>query len=329
MDLNDLIQSVDIVDFISQFVELEQRGEEWWGLSCFKDENTPSFSVRKEPPLFYDYSSGIGGNLYSFVKNYYRCSNREAVEIIKKYAGCGEKIDIRQGKMSATLDCKRFKRSVPYKKKYAQKSNITDSYMERFEIREDKLAMWEMEGISKEVLRKFNVMYDGFSDRLVYPIRNISGEIANIGGRILDPEWKEKGIRKYSYFFSWNGGMEVIYGIYEHLEEIKKKKEVIIFEGCKSVLLAETWGIKNTGALLTSHLNSYQMKLLAWLGCRVVFALDNDVDIRVDKNIQKLKSYVNCEYLRDSRSLLDEKDSPVDKGISVFKELYTKRIRYR
>ena len=48
MDLDDLIKSIDIVDYLSQFVDLEQRGDEFWGLSCFKDENTPSFSVRRE-----------------------------------------------------------------------------------------------------------------------------------------------------------------------------------------------------------------------------------------------------------------------------------------
>ena len=63
MELNDLIQSVDIVEFISQFVDLEEKNGEYWGLSCFKDEKTPSFSVRRDPPLFYDYSSGIGGDL--------------------------------------------------------------------------------------------------------------------------------------------------------------------------------------------------------------------------------------------------------------------------
>ena len=83
MELSELIQSIDIVAYISQFVELEQKGDEWWGLSCFKEEKTPSFSVRKEPPCFYDYSSGIGGNVFTFVRFYHRCSAAEAVDILK------------------------------------------------------------------------------------------------------------------------------------------------------------------------------------------------------------------------------------------------------
>lgn len=327
MELKELIQSINIVDFIGQYVDLEQKGEEWWGLSPFTNEKTPSFSIRKDPPLFYDYSSGLGGNLYTFVKHYNRCSNREAVEIIKKHAGYEGEVDVRQGKMAATLDCKRYMRQKSSTKQ-SKGIILPEEYMERYEKRDDKLAVWEQEGISRESLDKFQVFYDGFSDRLVYPIRETGGHIVNIGGRALDPDWKEKKMRKYTYFFSW-GTMAVVYGLFENMESILKAKEVIIFEGCKSVLIANTWGIHNCGALLTSHLNPNQMKILARLGCRVVFALDKDVNVRDDHNISKLKKYVNCEYLWDKDSLLDEKDSPVDKGEEVFRRLYDKRVRYR
>lgn len=326
LELKELIQSVDIIEYISQFVDLTLKGEEYWGLSPFKDEKTPSFSVKKDPPFFYDYSSGIGGNLYTFVKEYNHCSNRETVEIIKKYAGYEGNVDVRDGKMAATLDCKRYMKPKSTTKQ-SSNSTVPSDYMTRYEKRDDKLAVWEREGISREVLDRFEVYYDGFSDRLVYPIRNLDGYIVNVGGRALDPKWKEKQMRKYTYLFSWGGAMAVIYGLYENMEAILKSKEVIIFEGCKSVLIASTWGIQNCAALLTSHLNPNQMKILARLGCRVVFALDKEVDIRRDKQIDKLRRYVNCEYLFDSSNLLEEKDSPVDKGEEVFKKLYGARIR--
>ena len=123
--------------------------------------------------------------------------------------------------------------------------------------------------------------------------------------------------------------MSTIYGVAENIEYIKKKGEIILFEGCKSVLIADTWGIKNCGAILTSHLSPMQMKILARLGCRVVFALDKDVRIRDDHNIAKLKQYVNVEYIYDAHDLLDEKDSPVDKGNEVFMKLYEQRLKYR
>lgn len=327
MELEDLIEEIDIVDYISQFVELEEKNGEYWGLSPFKDENTPSFSIRREAKRFYDFSSGIGGNVFTFVKRFNDCSAQKAIEILKQYVGCGGQTFNPRRKLAATIACKKFKPQKTVQKK----STVTvypENYMERFEKRVDKLAVWAEEGILEHSLQKFEVYYDEFSNRLVYPIRNIEGEIVNIGGRTLDPAWKEKKLRKYTYFSGW-GEMDVIYGLYENLQHILTQQEIILFEGCKSVLIADSWGIHNTGALLTSHLNPNQMKILARLGIRVVFALDKDVRVRDDHNISKLKRYTAVEYLWDRGDLLEEKDAPVDKGLEVFKTLYEQRLRYR
>lgn len=327
MELEELIKSINIVEFLSQYVELEEKNGEWWGLSCFKEEKTPSFSVREDPPVFFDYSSGIGGNVYTFVKHYYKCSTKEAIETLKKYAGFDGEFTAPREKMAATMTCRRFKKPKSSRKEPTS-TVLPNDYMERYEKRDDKLAVWEQEGISRESLDKFQVYYDSFSDRLVYPIRNIEGKIVNIGGRTLDPLWKEKKQRKYTYFYQW-GSMNTIYGLVENMEHILKAREVILFEGCKSVLLADTWGIHNTAAILTSHLNPHQFKILAKLGCRVVFALDKDVQVREDHNISKLKQYVNVFYICDTSNLLDDKDSPVDHGKDIFKELYNERRRLK
>lgn len=330
MELSELLERIDIVEYISQFVDLSQKGEEWWGLSCFKEENTPSFSVRRDPPVFFDYSSGIGGNLYTFVRYHDKCTRREAIEKLKQYAGFDGKVSAKSlmtEKMSATMTCRKFAKPVQ-REKQSKATVLADDFMDRYEKRQDKLQIWREEGISDEVMRKFQVCYDSFSDRIVYPIRDVSGKIVNIGGRTLDPDWKDKKLSKYCYFYPW-GTMQTIYGVAENALPIREKKEIILFEGCKSVLKAASWGIENTGAILTSHLNPAQMKILAKLGCDVVFALDKDVNIREDHNIAKLKNYVNVSYIVDTDGLLDEKDSPVDKGEEVFRELYNRRIRYR
>lgn len=330
MELIDLIKSIDIVEYISQYVDLEEKNGEFWGLSPFKDEKTPSFSVRRETNNFFCFSSGIGGNVFTFTKRYFNCTTRDAVEILKKYAkidSSSDEVVFNREKYAATKTCLKFLKPKKTEKQ-AKNTTYPDNYMDRFEYNEDKLSTWVQEGISEETLNEFEVRYDGFSNRIVYPIRDLSGEIVNIGGRTLDPLFKEKKQRKYTYFSGW-GIMNVIYGLFENIGSIFENKEVIIFEGCKSVLLANTWGIKNCGALLTSHLNPNQMKILAKLGCRVVFALDKDVRVREDHNIQKLKNYVNVEYIWDRADLLDEKDSPVDKGKEVFKKLYEERLRFR
>lgn len=326
MELSELIESIDILDYISQYTEFTEKNGEYWALSLLKEENTPSFSVRRETNTFYDFSSGIGGNVLTFVRYYNKCGYQEAIEILKKYVGDDGTV-VHHKRLAAAEVAKHF--APPQKALKQEKSTVLpDDYMERYEHRADKLAIWEQEGISKASLERFQVRYDSFSNRLVYPIRNPDGKIVNVGGRTLEENWKERKLRKYTYFMPW-GELKTIYGFAENLAHIKERGEIILFEGCKSVLLADTWGIRNTGAILTSHLNPNQMKLLIKLGCRVVFALDKDVSIRKDHNINQLKQFVNVEYIWDSSGLLDEKDAPVDKGPDVWNELYERRLSWR
>lgn len=326
MELSELIESVDILAYISQYTDFTEKNGEYWALSPFKDEKTPSFSIRKETNSFYDFSSGIGGNVLTFIRYYDRCGYSEAIEKLKKYTGFNGKTASRS-KLAAAELAKRF--APPHKApKKSSSVVLPEDYMERYEKIPEKLAIWEREGISRASMDKFSVYYDSFSNRLVYPIRNPTGQIVNVGGRTLDPDWKEKGLRKYTYFMSW-GSLKTIYGFAENRDCILEKREIILFEGCKSVLLADTYGVHNTGAILTSHLNPHQMQLLASLGCRVVFALDKDVHIKEDHNIRQLKQYVNVQYIWDKDNLLGEKDSPVDRGKEVWERLYEGRLSWR
>ena len=327
MELKELIQSIDIVDFISQYIDLEKRGDEWWGLSCFRDEKTPSFSVRKDPPFFYDYSAGFGGNVFTFAQKYFKATSSETVDILKKYAGIEGEIAVSQDRLRSVSV---FRKYAPQEKhrKESTATVLPDDFMTRYEHRPDKLKVWVDEGISQSSLAKFQVCYDAFSDRLVYPVKNMDGKIVNIGGRALDPNWKEEGQPKYCYFYPW-GTINTIYGASDNMEAIQKQHEIILFEGCKSVLIADTWGIYNTGAILTSHLSENQMMILARLGHDVVFALDKDVNVLNDKNIMKLKRFVKVYFIFDKDNLLEPKDAPVDRGKDAFQKLYDSKLRLR
>jgi DNA primase len=198
--------------------------------------------------------------------------------------------------------------------------------MERYMANKDKLSVWKDEGMSPDSMEKFQVRFDPFANRLVFPIRSLDGKIINICGRTLNPNYKEQKIRKYCYYFEL-GRLDTLYGFYENKENILHRQEIILFEGSKSVMIADSWGIHNTAAILTSHLNPYQFEILVKLGVRVVFALDADVDIKEDKNIRRLLPYVQVEYIKDVYKLLDSKDAPVDRGKEIFDRLYLERRR--
>lgn len=329
--VEDLLSRVDIVDFLSQYTDLHEENGEWWGLSPLADppEKTPSFSVRREAGKFYCFSTGIGGSLITFLKFYHKISTADAVEMLRRYAGAdGVEFPSARSKMRATEVCMRY-RPQKTAQKTGKNKPLPANYMEKFQNDPEKLAAWRLEGISEQSLARFQVRYDAFSNRLVYPIYNFKGELVNVGGRTLDPDFKAKKLRKYSYFFGWDGGMDLVYGLFENRDAIQKAGEVILFEGCKSVLLADTFGVPNTGALLTSHLSPAQMKILARLGVRVVFALDKEIDPRQDHNIQKLCRYAEVWTLCDRENLLEPKDAPVDKGQAVFHRLLETKVRIK
>lgn len=330
IDIDSLVESVDIVEYVSQFTDLQLKGREYWGLSPLKDENTPSFSIDQEKQCFCDFSSGKSGGIISFIAAYYKCSKAHAVDILKEYAK-SKGVAVRDG-LDTVRVCKKYRyRQKPGVDNDVKPKILPERVMDKYVWDEEKLQIWNDEGISYEVMSNFGVRYDPVTDRIVYPIRNIEGEIVNVGARTLDPEYKQKGLRKYSYLQGWNGGMDVVYGLYENLQAVKEKGYLILFEGAKSVLKAATWGINNTGALLTSHLNPNQIRILLSICClnnvAVIFALDKDVDITDDNNIKKLRKYVNVYRLGDADGLLEEKESPVDRGFEVFKKLCKNRKR--
>lgn len=324
--LSDLVNDTDLVEYISQYTDFEEKHGEYWALSPLKDEKTPSFSIGTDRRHFYDFSSGQGGNIIDFIMAYNHCGFSKAADTLRKYA---EKDGhwVPKSHMEVTLVAKKFARK-PKKMRESKAKVLPDDYMDRYERDLDKLALWRDEGISQETLDRFGVRYDSFSNRIVYPIWNMDGKIINVSGRICDPLFKEKKMPKYIYLKPL-GILNLVYLCPENRSAIQEAKNIIFFEGAKSVMLMDTWGMKNAGAILTSHLNPIQVKILIKMGKDVVFALDKDVNIKEDANIRTLKRFIRVEYVIDKDNLLSDKMSPVDAGVEVWNHLYQHRMFYR
>jgi len=327
-EISDLVAGVDLVAYVGQYCTLEQRRDGcFWGLSPFKEERTPSFNVNPEKQLYYDFATGKGGDALQFAKDFHGVGTAEAVQLLKPYANMAEGS---QGivRLDAAKIAKRYKQRQPSKKDIAP-TFLPANYMDTmYEKAPDKLAMWLDEGISAESIERFQVRYDSVSNRLVFPVRDMTGNIINVCGRTLDEEFKEKKIPKYIYMRSI-GAMPTIFGFADNEQFIRQENRIILFEGSKSVMLADTWGVRNTGAILTSHLSDWQMRELIRLQIPIVFALDKEIDVRTDKRICRLSKYVPVEAIVDSEDLLQPKMAPVDMGAEVFHTLFDARIRIR
>jgi len=327
LELSDLVAAVDLVAYIGQYRMLEQRRDGcFWGLSPFKEENTPSFNIDPAKQIYYDFATGQGGDALQFAKEYHGVSMAQAIQLLKEYAHITEdQVPVR---LDAVKIAKRYRQRQPAKPAGAP-ATLPGDYMDTMhENIPVKLSAWLAEGISAESMERFQVRYDSVSNRLVFPVRDMAGSIINVCGRTLDEDFKAKRIPKYVYMRSI-GAMPTIYGFAENEEFIRAENRLILFEGAKSVMLADTWGIRNTGAILTSHLSEWQMRELIRLQIPVVFALDKDIDPREDKRVCRLSKYVTVEAIVDTESLLQPKMAPVDAGMEAFQKLYDMRIQIR
>lgn len=226
------------------------------------------------------------------------------------------------------IDCETYKIFKQFKDKQKQdvkheilSNNIMNKYMQK------PIQEWIDEGINYETQKKFQVRFDDKNNRIVFPIQDEEGNIISIKGRTCYKNYKELGISKYIHYYSF-GANDILYGLNINKEQIQKQNEVIVFEAEKSVMKAYSMGIYNTVAVGTHTINPYQVEKLLKLYCNIVIAFDKDVTYKELKNeANKLNKFTNVSFIYDKNNLLGEKDSPIDKGLGVFLELYESRVR--
>jgi DNA primase len=314
--LEDLIEKVDIVEYISQYVNLTLKGQEYVGLSPFTNEKTPSFFVHPVKKLWYCFSCGEGGNVIQFAKKYHKVSYEQAVKMICSWA------HLLLTNEEPILKIIRHYKKKEKEEELAIRAELNPNIMEQY--KDITIQSWINEGIPREILKKYNVRYDDKACRIVFPVWDIEGKIINIKGRAAHPKWKEFGMAKYIYYYPL-GKNDIFWGYHWHIDDILKKNEIILVEGEKSVMKLEANGVNNAVAIATSHLSKPQTQILMRLHVDVVVALDKDKDPTKDKNLVNLARYNNCYIMVDNNNLLGEKDSPIDKGINIFNIMYNER----
>lgn len=202
---------------------------------------------------------------------------------------------------------------------------------------------WLQEGMSSEAMSKYNIKFDTVGNKIVIPHYDIHDNLIGIRGRALNIEDIQLGKYRplsingatYSHALGWN-----LYGLNLVQDNIKRKRYVIIFEGEKSCILSETYfGQDNVGvAVCGSNFSKNQLNLLLkyFEVNEIIIAFDKEYHdgVSARKYFKKLKdmcekynNYCNFSFIFDIDNLLDEKDSPIDKGKEIFMQLLNKRIQ--
>ncbi len=296
----DLIrQSVDIVEVISDYVQLKKQGRQYVGLCPFHGEKTPSFSVSAEKQLYHCFGCGAGGNVFSFLMEIEGLTFVEAVKTLAKRTN----IDLPDVRSNVTIPQQwmreAHKRAAElyhhiltlteegrHGRDYLQKRGFTREQIEHFQI---GVAPNERDVLA-QILKKQNVplhfavqsgllgkreegYYDRFKNRVMFPIWDGQGQVIAFGGRALLDEKPKYLNSSDSPIF--NKG-HTLYGLHLARPSIRKEDTVVLFEGYIDVIAAWGAGVQNGVATLGTALTEVQAKTIRRNAGKVILCFDAD-----------------------------------------------------
>lgn len=328
--LRELCSKIDIVDYISQDYDLKKSGTEFVTLCPIHREKTPSLKVYPGEQTWYCYGCHRGGNIISWMMIVEHKTFNEAVDKICELTGSS----VRNLKTCESLSFFRSlkRNSEQLENKHIVRKPLTSQDLKRFRpCNIDEPKEWLDEGISYDVIKRFDIRIDDAANRICYFQYDNDDNLIGVKGRTRYKDFKEMGLRKYTSYTKI-GTVDFLQGMHENRQNILKSNEVIVFEGIKSVLKVASWGYNNAVSAETSTLNKGQIDTLIKLGVRnVVVGFDSDVPYKkVVESLKNLKRFVNVYIMYDFDNLLggsDAKASPPDAGKEIFEKLYESRKR--
>lgn len=319
--LKAITDNVDLFEYVSQSIEMERKGDDYFGHCPLHVDKTPSFSITPSKNRYYCFSCLRAGGIINYLMDYEHMTFPKAVEKAAKLAN----IDTGSLCKSKTVILLRRIKSLKQCKMLPRHEVLNANEIEKYS--KERVPEWEAEGIEPDVMDLFGVRINNRDNRIVYPVYDIKGNLINVKGRTRYKNYKALKIPKYTSYFPI-GTMDYFQGLNITLPFIKEAKEIIVFESIKSVMKAWGWGYKNTASAEKHTLTDEQIKLLVSLHVDIVLAFDTDVDYReksLTDTINRLKRVTNVYIIKDRRKLLggkESKNSPVDLTREIWEELY-------
>ncbi|HPP44126.1 MAG TPA: DNA primase, partial [Caldisericia bacterium] len=281
----ELREKVDIVEYLSQYLTIKKRGKNYVALCPFHPDKNPSLNISKEKGLFHCFGCGEGGNIYNFVMKIENVSFERAVEIVAKWAN---------------VEVPQFEYSEDKKKVFDIHEKLVEYFNKKLIENREILSYLFERGLDLESIEKFKLgfapksivdfldenkkegidirdtgifPYSHFVERIMFPIRNVSGKIVGFSGRAMKGEMP-KYINSTEKFFKKG---ETLYGLYEGKEAILKTKEAILVEGYMDVIILSKNGIKNCVSSMGTSFTEDQAKILKRFSDRVIISFDPDI----------------------------------------------------
>lgn len=298
--IDEIKNSNDIVDVISQYVILKRSGRNFFGLCPFHKEKSPSFSVSPDKQIFHCFGCGAGGNVIHFVSKIENADFKEAISILANRAGIElPTLNNYEDNKTAMLKTKVYeinqiaaefyhhnlyrptsKTAQEYIKKRKLDNKTLKSFLIGYSGNYDELyKILKQKGYKEEEILASSLVnktddgkyIDRFRKRVMFPIQDIRNKVIAFGGRVLDDS-KPKYI---------NSSENIVYSKGRHLFglNVAKKsdlKNIIIVEGYMDAISLYQRGITNVVASLGTALTEAQGRLLRRYSERVTIGYDSD-----------------------------------------------------
>ena len=300
--LDEIKLRLKVSQVVGKSVQLKKRGKEFIGLSPFKNEKSPSFTVNDEKEFYHCFSSSEHGNIFDFLMKTKSIGFGEAVRTLAAEAGM-------QPYRFSNFDKKKDLRFQNYK-------NIFKDYSKYFhqqlflENNKDALDYLLKRGLNTNVIKEFQLGYvpwknnfyddllkkyneedialtglyykndktgknvDRFNSRIIFPVNNISGDTIAFGGRIIRESKLAKYINSPETEFYKKGNM--IFNLDKAKDSRAETDEVIIVEGYMDVVSVYSSGVKNVIANSGTALTERQIDLIWKFFSNPIICLDGD-----------------------------------------------------
>ncbi|MFZ7945432.1 DNA primase [Neobacillus sp. 19] len=305
--IDQIRQAVDIVEVISDYVQLKKQGRNYFGLCPFHGESTPSFSVSTDKQIFHCFGCGAGGNVFSFLMELEGMSFQEAaiklaskvnidLEINLPSAVSGKKVSAElQSMLDAHELLRKFYHHLLVNTKEGQHAleyllgrGFTRESIDKFQIGYS-LNSWDFvckfltkRDFAPEWMEKAGLMikrerdgtyFDRFRDRIMFPIFDRHGNTIAFSGRSLGAEEPKYLNSPETAIFNKS---KILYNYHLAKPSIKKAQHAVLFEGFADCIAAERSGVENGIATMGTSLTDEHIALLRQSVQSVTICYDSD-----------------------------------------------------
>lgn len=298
-EINDIRNATSIVDVISSYIPLTQKGKNYFGVCPFHEDHSPSMSVSEEKQIYKCFSCGATGNVFTFIENFLNISFGEAVSVIAEKAGITIKNDFipkKESKYKTEYDLMEFTMKFYQNNLNSQEGEKAINYLDERGLDEatrkdfdiglslDKNTLYEIlnkKGNSDKLLEDLGLihknglnMHETFKNRIMFPIHNLEGNVVGFTARCYLENITPKYINtKETYIFKKGN---ILFNYHRAKDAIRLKKQVVIVEGNMDAIRMYSNGIKNTIALMGTSLTKEQIDVIKKMHSKVILMLDND-----------------------------------------------------